>query len=147
MEDENNYVDYKVKYPRIKRLIMIIVAMWVIFWALSFVFCPPARAGVKAEIKINSIMKVSKEKKDNVIFFGELPNLYAIPEGYEVAAVGEFKTSAVTMKCNFDVLMQLSKEKCKELNYEGYALAELKQPSVLNTCYQSKVIFLIALKR
>lgn len=147
MENEEDFIDYKVKYPKIRRLIYLIAGFWIAFIICSIFLCRNADAGPKAEIRVDKILKISDTKKTNVLFFGELSSFYAVPDGYEVAAIGEFKNTIVTARCNFDVLMERSKKKCKELNYDGYALVDLKQPSLWNTCYQSKVIFLIALKR
>lgn len=105
-------------------------------------FCR-AHAGIKGSIKINSVLLVSKEKSDTVLNFGELKGYYQLPEGYYLAAVGNFEVSAMTMKCSYSFMIECAEKTCTENNYHGFGLVDVKKPDLFQTCYRANIVFFV----
>lgn len=105
-------------------------------------FCR-AHAGIKGSIKINSVFLVSKEKNDTVANFGELKDYYQVPEGYNIAATGNFEITAMTLKCSYNFIIECAKKACIENNYHGFGLVDIKKPNLFESCYQANIVFFV----
>lgn len=124
--------------------------MFILLFVLLFLifdgFVCKSHAGIKGNVKINLVLKESEKKVDTVENFGELQNKNYVPENYELAAIGSFETSVLTVKCSYDFIIRCAESVCRENNYSGFGLINIKRPGVINTCYQSDIVFFIALK-
>jgi len=128
------------------RLLFAIAAFLLVFMIINGSFCEASAGPLKASIEITSEIKVSKEKSDDIINFGERSSHYDIPPGYQVAAVGKYKINPVTtIRCSYEDILKQSMAKCLEKNYHGFCLVNLKKPNIVQTCYQADIVFLIAL--
>ena len=117
--------------------------IWVVV-SISCAFFKSVHAGIKGNIKINLVLKESQGKIDEVKNFGELESKNYVPAGYELAAIGSFETSALTVKCSYDFILRCAESICKENNYSGFGLINIKRPNIMNTCYQSDIVFFVA---
>lgn len=120
-------------------------AIWVVV-SISCAFFRSAHAGIRGEIKINLELKESSNDPDTIIFFGELPNKNYVPAGQELAAIASFETTVITVKCSYDYILKCAEMICEEKKYSGYGLINLKRPNIITTCYQTDIVFFIALK-
>jgi hypothetical protein len=114
--------------------------------AIIHPFTCRTEAGIKGNVKINLVLKESENKVDKVENFGELESKNYVPENYELAAIGSFETSVLTVKCSYDFIIRCAESVCRENNYSGFGLINIKRPGIINTCYQSDIVFFIALK-
>lgn len=131
----------KRKSNSAKKALMVYIIIAVIAVVHPF-FCR-AHAGIRGTVKINLVIKESEKKIDEVKNFGELENKNYVPAGYELAAIGSFETSVMTVKCNYDFLIKCAESVCKENNFHGFGLINVKKPSAMNTCYQADIVFFI----
>ncbi len=110
---------------------------------VSFFVC--SEASQKAKITITEkIITVENIKNQKVLFLGIL-DFKAPPQGYKIAAIGNFDTKALTIRCNIETIKKLSIDICKKENYDAFIFTEFKEPTILNTCYKCKIVFLVAL--
>jgi len=130
----------------ILRATLLLAITLTICFIVNSLFCGAEAGPLRASVEITSEIKVSKEKSDDIINFGERSSHYDIPEGYQVAAVGKYKINQVTtIRCSYEDILKQSMAKCLEKNYHGFCLVNLKKPSIVQTCYQADIVFLIAL--
>jgi hypothetical protein len=112
---------------------------------VSFFVC--SEASQKAKITISEkIISVENIKNQKVSFLGIFDSTDPIPPaGYKIAAIGNFETKALTIRCNIEMIKKLSIDICKKENYNSFIFTEFKEPTIFNTCYKCKVVFLVAL--
>lgn len=130
------------KFSKFLVFTWITAALLLILYGL---FCN-AKAGIKGNVKITVSIKKSESKPDTVKNFGELESNNYVPPGYELGAIGTFETSALTMKCSYDFILRCAESICRENNYSGFGLINIKKPNIMNSCYQSDIVFFIALE-
>lgn len=111
-----------------------------------FSFLCNADAGIKGNIKINLELKEPVKDPDTIVYFGELPNKNYVPAGSELAAIASFETTVITVKCSYDFILECAEKICEEKKYSGFGLINLKRPNLINSCYQSDIVFFIALE-
>jgi hypothetical protein len=112
---------------------------------VSFFVC--SEASQKAKITITE-KKITVENKKNqkVSFLGIFDSVDPIIlQGYKIAAIGNLDTKVLTIRCNLETIKKLSIDICEKENYSAFIFTELKEPTILNTCYKCKVVFLVAL--
>lgn len=119
--------------------------LWVVV-SISCAFFNSVHAGIKGNVKITVSIKKSDTKPDEIKNFGELENNNYVPPGYELGAIGTFETSALTIKCSYDFILRCAEYICRENNYSGFGLINIKKPNIMNSCYQSDIVFFIALE-
>lgn len=112
--------------------------------AFNGALCSASAGNLKADIELTSEMIISNTEKE-IKDFGERKNYYDVPEGYKVAAIGEFHTSVFTVKCSYELLIKDAISMCKNKKYHGFGLVDLEKPNIINSCYRSKVIFFVAI--
>lgn len=132
------------KHLKINIIVLIVWVICGIFAIIQPFFCN-ADAAVRGEIKINLELKEAVKDPDTIIFFGELPNKNYVPAGQELAAIASFETTVITVKCSYDYILKCAEKICKEKKYSGYGLINLKRPNLITTCYQTDIVFFIAL--
>lgn len=126
------------------KFLFFILILTLIFIAFNGVVCS-ASAGVKGEIILTSEMITSDTGKE-VVNFGELKNYYDTPDGYKVAAIGEFQTGVFTVKCSYDFILKSALSFSEKKKYHGFGLVDIKRPDIINDCYRAKIIFFVAIK-
>lgn len=93
----------------------------------------------KIEIKYHfEIPDIKVEKVQFIGIFEENP------EQFQVIAKGEFKTGVFTLNCNLESIKKESVKMAKKLNCPYFYLINLKEPTILNTCYKTDIFFCIA---
>lgn len=125
-----------------------LVFVWITAAVLLIIhgsFCN-ANAGIKGNIQITVTIKKSDTKPGEIKNFGELESNNYVPPGYELGAIGTFETSALTLKCSYDFILRCAESICRENNYSGFGLINIKKPNIMNSCYQSDIVFFIALE-
>lgn len=121
------------------------VCIVIIILAISGVICDARGGELKARIELTSEMIISDSGRE-IKNFGELKDYYAVPDGYKVAAIGDFKTSVLTIKCSYELLIKDAISTCESKKYHGFGLVDLKRPDIINSCYRSKIIFFVAIQ-
>jgi hypothetical protein len=123
--------------------LLLIIAITLI--AFNGVVCSAEAGGFKGDIELSSELIISESGKE-VVNFGELKNYFDIPEGYKVAAIGEFKTNVFTMKCSYKYILSSALSVCESKKYHGFGLVDIKRPDIINDCYRAKIIFFVAIQ-
>jgi len=123
--------------------LILIIALIII--AFNGVVCQVHAEGIKGNIELSDEFIFSEKQKD-VVIFGELKNYYEVPEGYKVAAIGEFKTGIITLKCSYNYILECSLSLCEKKKYHGFGLVDIKRPDIINDCYRAKIIFFVAIE-
>lgn len=127
------------------KFLFLILIIALIFIAFNGVVCSAEAKGLKGDIELSSEL-VFSEKEKAIINFGELKNYFEVPEGYKVAAIGEFKTGVFTMKCSYDYILKSALSVCESKKYHGFGLVDIKRPDIINDCYRAKIIFFVAIE-
>ena len=122
-----------------------IVIIALVLISFNGVVCSAEAKTLSGTIELSSELIISEKEKE-VQIFGELKNYYEVPEGYKVAAIGEFKTGVFTVKCSYSYILESALSLCKIKKYHGFGLVDIQRPDIINDCYRAKIIFFVAIE-
>lgn len=112
-----------------------------LFVLLMFVFATFAQ---KAKIVMNGETIINLKPLLDSIKIVQLEDGCDVPTGYKLVARGRFKTGPATVKCGERLMIQKTKERARFIGAPFFSFCDVKEPNgVFNTCYRSKILFLI----
>ena len=114
-----------------------------LFVLLFFVFCEHVMAK-KASLKIGEVISGLKTTTDTVIV---LPPEELIPEGWTMICKGKTGKGLITLRCSKEKMVRMAIEEAYLLGAGGIQLYDIREPSIINTCYKFKVRFLVRSKK
>lgn len=110
---------------------------------LLLVFCEQVLAK-KASLKIDDVISGLKTSTDTVIV---LPPEGLIPEGWTMICKGKTGAGLITLRCSKEKMIRMAIDEAYLLGAGGIQLYDIREPSIINTCYKFKVRFLVRSKK
>lgn len=97
----------------------------------------------KASLDISDIISNLKTKTDTVII---LPPEELLPDGWVMICKGKTKKGILTLKCSKEKMINMAIEHAYLMGAGAIQLYDIREPSIINTCYKFKVRFLVRSK-
>ena len=95
-------------------------------------------AGTSGSFQIDSSIHKERNSTDEIIQF---PNGTTVPDGYRYLTSSAFKTGAVTIKCDYDFMLQEAKRATIQAGGDAFRLSNVKKPDYFTTtCYSANII-------
>jgi len=106
--------------------------------AVIIVFLLNCCAGTAGSFQIDQTSYRERSSTSEIIQF---PNGTEVPEGFEYLTTAEFKTGAITIKCDYDFMLQEAKRATIQAGGDAFRLSNVKKPDYfMTTCYSATII-------